>query len=707
VWSLKKFSSLQTIEGHKAEVNCVCAFSPGGIDSAVASGSGDSTVRILFNFLARVPNKDVIKISYTYDLEGRNIHIYSSSSGGDDSKGDVPVWPRMKALVKQFGPEQFFYHHYPFFKESVLNGRTDFLEVFLPMTRIGLIRAEVKDSLLQAALDKGDRSAIKVIVKCWGALLGSPPEDENDIIYDPASLIEKAVLLSLAKEYPVEFKSFICSISLIPARNNAPPEKYLYFDEPNAAVSLYGGGGIGAAATRYAVGSVLNRFGGRSSTSQIHPSDAKKRPKAGNLKKSVKSEEGLSEEGSEASAAEEFRFMWAPLSNAYDLDMIKAYLDVCSELDNVDIFDSEVGKLALQISWQKFGLPAHVKAFVLYLLYLVLSSSSIYVFDELVSSDHAPLHRLAYAMIIVIIASNLYFLYMEFVQILFFGAAYFMDIWNSIDVLVILTTLCGNALRLAYRRETAISACMLAVASIGLWFNILYYLRAFESTGPLVAMVMAIASNIRVFLLVLGISVAGFSQAFWLLTYNSTGNMFSRIDESFLSSFSFMMGNFDPSAFDGTGRQRNFGIFLSVAYMMVVTILLLNLLIALMGSTYDKISERGLAQWRMEQAGVMIELLGEEEEQTSRESDNESTAGGKGIQLAPSTTSEAKNVWSQRLIFVKRDPHLVDEAQNGEAFAAEEKMNADLAVISSSLADLSAELKSLREIVNSLKSVDK
>jgi hypothetical protein len=82
--------------------------------------------------------------------------------------------------------------------------------------------------------------------------------------------------------------------------------------------------------------------------------------------------------------------------------------------------------------------------------------------------------------------------------------------------------------------------------------------------------------------------------------------LFSNVDGALLNSFSFMLGNFDTSAFDGLSLQ-SYGIFLSVIYMLIVSLLLLNLLIALMGDSYSSVSAKGLAQWRLEQAQLIIE----------------------------------------------------------------------------------------------------
>lgn len=76
-----------------------------------------------------------------------------------------------------------------------------------------------------------------------------------------------------------------------------------------------------------------------------------------------------------------------------------------------------------------------------------------------------------------------------------------------------------------------------------------------------------------------------------------------------------MLGGFDPSAFDGLYLIK-YSIFLSCIYMLIVSILLLNLLIALMGDSYGSVKEKGLAQWKLEQAQIITEMQGSMSEES-------------------------------------------------------------------------------------------
>ncbi|KAJ1431447.1 hypothetical protein B484DRAFT_302683, partial [Ochromonadaceae sp. CCMP2298] len=114
--------------------------------------------------------------------------------------------------------------------------------------------------------------------------------------------------------------------------------------------------------------------------------------------------------------------------------------------------------------------------------------------------------------------------------------------------------------------------------------------------------------DIRSFLLVLCLVLFGYAFSFWILTHDRhTSNSFSTIGGTLINSFSFMLGGFDSEAFADTPVE-SFAILLSVLFMVFVSIILLNLLIAIMGNTYAIVQERSKQQYRWEQASSIVDL---------------------------------------------------------------------------------------------------
>ena len=122
-------------------------------------------------------------------------------------------------------------------------------------------------------------------------------------------------------------------------------------------------------------------------------------------------------------------------------------------------------------------------------------------------------------------------------------------------------------------------------------------------------MILQIAFDIRFYLFVLFCVLAGFAQAFWLLSNVDESLAFGTVKKSLQAAFFYMLGDVS-SDFEGTVAP-DFAIFLLIIFMLVMMILMLNLLIALMGDTFANVRSKGLALWRKEQAEIMFDQISE------------------------------------------------------------------------------------------------
>ena len=122
-----------------------------------------------------------------------------------------------------------------------------------------------------------------------------------------------------------------------------------------------------------------------------------------------------------------------------------------------------------------------------------------------------------------------------------------------------------------------------------------------------VAMIIQIAKDIKFFLLIIAVVIVGFAQAFWLLSSVDTGQTYGTINTAFLNTFLTMLGQIDPD-FSGTASPE-LGVILLICFVMFMAILMLNLLIALMGESFSKVSDEKIPRWRLEQASIILEQL--------------------------------------------------------------------------------------------------
>ncbi|XP_044752853.1 transient receptor potential cation channel subfamily V member 5 [Coccinella septempunctata] len=147
----------------------------------------------------------------------------------------------------------------------------------------------------------------------------------------------------------------------------------------------------------------------------------------------------------------------------------------------------------------------------------------------------------------------------------------------------------------------------------------LFFCRGFKTVGPFVVMIyrMVMGDLIR-FATIYLVFVMGFSQAFYLifLSYDnpltpddvddSATNPMSTPIESIMAMFLMSMTNFGDyyGAFEKTEHEI-LAKFLFVMFMVIVSILLINMLIAMMGNTYQKIAETR-NEWQRQWARIVL-----------------------------------------------------------------------------------------------------
>jgi hypothetical protein len=119
-------------------------------------------------------------------------------------------------------------------------------------------------------------------------------------------------------------------------------------------------------------------------------------------------------------------------------------------------------------------------------------------------------------------------------------------------------------------------------------------------------MILRIMFDIKFFLFILAVVLTGFALAFWMLSYPDAHLPFGTIPAAFINTFMYMLGQGISADFGHTSSPQ-LGVFLLVLFMLFMMILMLNLLIALMGNSFEAVHSKGIAQWRLEQASMMLE----------------------------------------------------------------------------------------------------
>ncbi|XP_015113210.1 transient receptor potential cation channel subfamily V member 5 [Diachasma alloeum] len=147
----------------------------------------------------------------------------------------------------------------------------------------------------------------------------------------------------------------------------------------------------------------------------------------------------------------------------------------------------------------------------------------------------------------------------------------------------------------------------------------LFFCRGFKTVGPFVVMIYRmIMGDLLRFVTIYLVFVMGFSQAYYIIFLSfdnpqtpegvddTTSNPMPSPMESIMAMFLMSMTNFGDyyGAFERTEHEIE-AKCLFVVYMAIVAILLVNMLIAMMGNTYQKIAETR-NEWQRQWARIVL-----------------------------------------------------------------------------------------------------
>jgi len=200
-----------------------------------------------------------------------------------------------------------------------------------------------------------------------------------------------------------------------------------------------------------------------------------------------------------------------------------------------------------------------------------------------------------------------YFAFLEFRQLLLQKNSYYNNFWNLVDMSSIILNSLIILFDLINVEERTI-VLLFAWAVLLMWLKLFYFGRIFFVTASGIRMIIDISWDMRYFLLILVFTITGFGNSFMILARNYdtkdmfTGNNYWR---SFLYSYRQALGDFDTDAYIETDEYYLYALwFLNT---MVTLIIFLNLLIAIMGDTFDRVQEHAENNMLRELAIMMVE----------------------------------------------------------------------------------------------------
>lgn len=188
--------------------------------------------------------------------------------------------------------------------------------------------------------------------------------------------------------------------------------------------------------------------------------------------------------------------------------------------------------------------------------------------------------------------------------------SYFSTLWNLLNAIsygaALVTVPLEFITSLADIRDS-----LLALLTVAMWVNMLQFLQMSTTSGLLLTMMTRMIRDIYQFLIMYAVFLLGFTGAFYIMLRDELG--FESFFNAFLSVFLMLYGNinYDVVLNHGSGWTRYTAHALLISYLVGAVTVLLNILIAMMATTYSDVwasaeeeTMRGhaLALLRMEKA---------------------------------------------------------------------------------------------------------
>ena len=189
----------------------------------------------------------------------------------------------------------------------------------------------------------------------------------------------------------------------------------------------------------------------------------------------------------------------------------------------------------------------------------------------------------------------------------------YFDDWNKLDtlssiLLIIWLSLDRTLDRNYVHTDDGNGAhTVLCISAIPIALGLLRFISTNKNVGQLLIMIREMSSDVLSFFVLYVVCTVGFAITLAGLYNTNIGNnnddsvaiQFNYLPYSFLSLYSATLGNFQfPFQMDSINSSRNtIETLLLIIYLLGSTVMLLNLLIARMSNTHQKINDNSMREW--------------------------------------------------------------------------------------------------------------
>jgi hypothetical protein len=294
-------------------------------------------------------------------------------------------------------------------------------------------------------------------------------------------------------------------------------------------------------------------------------------------------------------------------------------MSVLSDAKYLDMMN--IPFISYLVNYQWVSVQDNIKLQTLYPFYTLLGLFTIFTFSvdleeyAVKFNDWNWYSYPGYMVINGLLMTNiLYFLTIEFRQAKTNLSDYLSNFWNMTDLISYSFCLMSVIFEMLDFPKF-ITRPIVATSVIILWIKLFYFLRVYDSTSQLIRMIIEIIKDMKYFMFVLLIGIIGFTGGLYVLqkgisvdcqdpndaecAKEAESNDFvgNNAIKSFIYTYRLTLGDFqldEFSKFEERGLVFEFYYlwFIFIFGSLFLVIVLLNLLIAIMGSTFEKVSNQ-------------------------------------------------------------------------------------------------------------------
>ncbi|XP_052231546.1 transient receptor potential cation channel subfamily V member 5-like isoform X2 [Dreissena polymorpha] len=282
------------------------------------------------------------------------------------------------------------------------------------------------------------------------------------------------------------------------------------------------------------------------------------------------------------------------------------------EDEHLEMLEGGVMRQLLDEKWKTFARKRFIHRLVLAFIHLAMISTAVYLRPpENLNTFRSYEDGIRFTAEIVVCLFCIGYLILDIIEIGAQGPLAFIKNCGHAPaqtVFMISCLLILLCIPFRFSGHNQVEDVLLIMAVPGSWFFLLFFARSVKLTGPFVTMIFRMCKgDLLRFGIIYLIFLIGFTQGFYCLFRDINQESFKDLPSTIMTLFQMTLGEFKYHDFDLT-RYAPLTKIVFAVFMILVPILLLNMLIAMMGNTYQSVIVKSEKEWRKQWAKIVVVL---------------------------------------------------------------------------------------------------